>query len=368
MALWDDIDKTGMTVDGIATSEIDAGLPGQLIKGPPVPAMERPAPDALTKLAAWLDGDLKATNRTIIDNMASEVALIPQLAAHLVAAGGKRLRPLLTLAAARLCGYDGTRHVRLAACVEFIHTATLLHDDVVDESRLRRGLASANAVFGNKASVLVGDFLFARAFELMVADGSLDVLRILSHASATIAEGEVLQLTTQNDLTTNAARYFQVIEGKTAALFAAACEVGAVVAGQDAKICAALRHYGRNLGMAFQLIDDALDYAADEDELGKAVGDDFREGKLTYPVLLAHGAGNSAERAFWRRTIEDGEQTPTDLPHALELIARHGAIDRTLVRAREFAEQARAALLVAPANPLRVILLDVADYTVSRRR
>jgi octaprenyl-diphosphate synthase len=357
----------GMAVDGIATSGIDAGVSAQLIKTPLDPGAEMPMPDALTRLAALLDDDLRATNRTIIDNMASEVTLIPQLAAHIVAAGGKRLRPLLTLAAARLCDYDGYRHVGLAACVEFIHTATLLHDDVVDESQLRRGLASANAIFGNKASVLVGDFLFARAFELMVKDGSLDVLRILSHASATIAEGEVLQLTTQNDLGTNAARYFQVIEGKTAALFAAACEVGAVVAGQDAEVCAALRHYGRDLGMAFQLIDDALDYAADEEELGKTVGDDFREGKLTYPVLLAYGAGDSAEQAFWRRTIEDGDQNPADLAKAFELIARHAAIEKTLDRAREFAAQAQAALMAAPANPLRVVLLDVADYTVSRR-
>ena len=357
----------GMAVDGITTSEINAGVAGRLIEPPFVPDMKAATPDALTRLAARLNDDLHATNRTIIANMASEVVLIPQLAAHIVAAGGKRLRPLLTLAAARLFDYDGMRHVGLAACVEFIHTATLLHDDVVDESLLRRGLASANAVFGNKASVLVGDFLFARAFELMVADGSLDVLRILSHAAATIAEGEVLQLTTQNDLGTDEARYFQVIEGKTAALFAAACEVGAVVAGQDDRMCEALQQYGRNLGMAFQLIDDALDYAADEGELGKTVGDDFREGKLTYPVLLAHERGDSAERAFWQRTIENGEQKPADLATALDLIASHGAIERTLDRARAFAEQARAALLAVPANSLRLILLDVADYTVSRR-
>ncbi len=357
----------GIVVDGISTSDIDAGLAGQRIKPLFVADAANATPNALSRLTARLDKDLQATNRTIIENMASEVALIPQLAAHIVAAGGKRLRPLLTLATARLFDYGGMRHVGLAACVEFIHTATLLHDDVVDESLLRRGLASANAVFGNKASVLVGDFLFARAFELMVGDGSLDVLRILSHAAATIAEGEVLQLTTQNDLGTNEARYFQVIEGKTAALFAAACEVGAVVAEQADDLCTALRSYGRNLGMAFQLIDDALDYAADEGELGKTIGDDFREGKLTYPVLLAYRTGDPAERAFWRRTIENGEQTPADLATALSLMSKHGAIERTLGRAREFAAQARIALLAAPANPLRMILLDVADYTVSRR-
>lgn len=350
-------------MDGIVTSKRDAGLAGQ-----PLPEAAPLKLDALSQLTALLDDDLRATNVTIIANMTSEVTLIPQLAAHIVAAGGKRLRPLLTLAAARLCNYDGDRHIKLAACVEFIHTATLLHDDVVDESRLRRGLASANAVFGNKASVLVGDFLFARAFELMVANGSLDVLRILSHASATIAEGEVLQLTTQNDLGTDAGRYFRVIEGKTAALFAAACEVGAVVAGQSNEICAALRHYGHDLGMAFQLVDDALDYIADEGELGKTVGDDFREGKLTYPVLLAYAAADAAERTFWQRTIEAGEQNPADLEIALNLIARHGAIEATIDRARAFAGQARAALLAAPQSALRTMLSDVAEYTVSRRR
>ncbi|HET9147417.1 MAG TPA: polyprenyl synthetase family protein [Acetobacteraceae bacterium] len=342
----------------MVTSKGDAGQPGSAAG----------KPDALSRLTALLEDDLRATNVTVLANMNSEVALIPQLAAHIVAAGGKRLRPLLTLASARMCGYEGDRHVGLAACVEFIHTATLLHDDVVDESLLRRGLASANAVFGNKASVLVGDFLFARAFELMVADGSLDVLRILSNASATIAEGEVLQLTTQNDLGTNAERYFKVIEGKTAALFAAACEVGAVVAGQDENVRAALRNYGRDLGMAFQLVDDALDYAADEGELGKTVGDDFREGKLTYPVLLAHAAGDAEERRFWQRTIETGEQTPDDLATALGLIARHRAIEGTIERARAFAGGACEALLGARQCPLRGILAEVAEYTVSRRR
>ncbi|CAG4911976.1 unnamed protein product [Acidocella sp. C78] len=324
--------------------------------------------DSLNRLASVLRDDLDETNRTIVARMASDVQLIPQLAAHLVAAGGKRLRPLLTLAAARLCGYRGERHIRLAACVEFIHTATLLHDDVVDDSELRRGLASANAVFGNKASVLVGDFLFARAFELMVEDGSLEVLRILCNASATIAEGEVLQLSTQNDLGTDIPRYFKVIEGKTAALFAAACEVGGVVAGCDRDICAALSAYGAALGMAFQLVDDALDYAADQNELGKTVGDDFREGKLTYPVLVAHAGGDDAERAFWRRTIETGEQTETDLATALDLIARHDAIGQTLREAGAFAHKAKAALAALPDDPLRALMMEAADYAVSRHR
>ncbi|MEJ0017259.1 MAG: polyprenyl synthetase family protein [Acetobacteraceae bacterium] len=322
----------------------------------------------MSALVTLLRADLEACNRTIVARMDSPVALIPQLAAHIVAAGGKRLRPLLTLAASRLCGYGGDRHVKLAACVEFIHTATLLHDDVVDESLLRRGLASANAVFGNQASVLVGDFLFARAFQLMVEDGSLQVLAILSRAAATIAEGEVLQLVTQNDLSTSESRYLEVVRGKTAALFAAACEVGAVVADRPAGEAAALAEYGMNLGIAFQLVDDALDYAADEAVLGKTVGDDFREGKITLPVLVAYQAGDAADRDFWHRTIEVSEQDGADLDRALNLMQRHGALHATIERARGFAAAAKAALAPFPDNALRRALLDVADYTVSRGR
>lgn len=323
--------------------------------------------DALSRLTTLLERDLTATNQTIVARMDSPVALIPQLAAHLVASGGKRLRPLLTLASAKLCGYEGERHIKLAACVEFIHTATLLHDDVVDESQLRRGAASANAVFGNKPSVLVGDFLFARAFQLMVEDGSLEVLRILCGASATIAEGEVLQLTTQNDLTTSEDRYFQVIRGKTAALFAAACETGAVIAGRSAAECAALAQFGMDLGMAFQLVDDALDYAADQDELGKAVGDDFREGKLTYPVLLAIADATPEEKTFWTRTIEHNEQQDSDLATALTLIQRHNTIARTLTRADAFIASATAALAIFPDSDMRTTLTDVARFTTARR-
>ena len=322
--------------------------------------------DVLGTLSALIGSDMEATNQAIVQRMDSPVALIPQLAAHIVAAGGKRIRPLLTLAAARLCGYQGMRHVQLAACVEFIHTATLLHDDVVDESLLRRGLSSANAVFGNKASVLVGDFLFARAFQLMVADGSLRVLEILSHAAATIAEGEVLQLVTQHDLSTPRDRYLDVIRGKTAALFIAACQVGAVVAERPAAEERALADYGANLGMAFQLVDDALDYAADQAALGKTVGDDFREGKVTLPVLAAYQAGGAQDQAFWRRTIEESEQAEADLDHALLLIKRTGAIRTTLDAAVGFAEDAKAALGVFAPSPLREALLGVADYTVSR--
>src|SRR3954467_7500110 len=282
-------------------------------------SLKRSTPDvnALDKLTVLVADDLKACNALIIDRMQSPVELIPQLAEHIIAAGGKRLRPVLTLASSRLCGYEGDRHQALAACVEFIHTATLLHDDVVDESDLRRGLASANAIFGNKASVLVGDFLFARSFQLMVDDGSLRVLAILSGASATISEGEVLQLVTQNDLSTTEERYLEVIQGKTAALFAAACQIGAVVANRPQREEQALSDYGMKLGIAFQLVDDALDYVADEATLGKTIGDDFREGKITLPVLAAFLAGDDREKAFWRRTIEVQEQTDEDLDHAM---------------------------------------------------
>ena len=351
---------------GDFASHLDVGV--ALVPG----SSEQSSEDALSALVNLVEDDLEACNRVIIARMDSPVSLIPQLAAHIVAAGGKRLRPLLTVAAARLCGYPGrdggARHVDLAACVEFIHTATLLHDDVVDESQLRRGLASANAVFGNKASVLVGDFLFARAFELMVEDGSLEVLAILSKAAATIAEGEVLQLMTQNDLSTSEARYLEVIQGKTAALFAAACQIGAVVADRPEREGLALSTYGLKLGIAFQLVDDALDYVADQATLGKTIGDDFREGKITLPVLVAFLAGDEPEKAFWQRTIEALEQTDADLDHAMRLIAQHGAIGVTLDSAHRFVQEAKAALSIFPDSPIRRALADVADYTVNRHR
>ncbi len=351
--------------------------PGLLISRPVVSAPG--ADDALRALSELLEDDMAACNRAIVARMDSPVPLIPQLAAHLVAAGGKRLRPLLTLASARLCGYvpesgpetgpasrPVARHVGLAACVEFIHTATLLHDDVVDDSQLRRGLASANAVFGNKASVLVGDFLFARSFQLMTDDGSLKVMAILSAAAATIAEGEVLQMATQNDLSTPVERYLQVIHGKTAALFAAACRVGAVVAARPEPEELALEAFGTNLGMAFQLVDDALDYAADQAALGKTVGDDFREGKITLPVLTAYERGDEAERVFWRRVIEMSEHGDDDLEHAMTLIARRDAIGVTLRRAGQYAQAARDALRPFPDTRIRRLMGEVALYTVSR--
>ncbi|MEM7121738.1 MAG: polyprenyl synthetase family protein [Pseudomonadota bacterium] len=310
--------------------------------------------------------DLNLVNQVIVEHMQSPVTLIPQLAGHLVASGGKRLRPILTLTTARMCGYGGRRHIDLAACVEFIHTATLLHDDVVDDSALRRGSATANAVWGNKPSVLVGDFLFSRAFQLMVADGSLEVLKILSDASAVIAEGEVNQLMTANNIATDEAAYMDVIGAKTAALFAAASEIGAVVADEPDANQAALRTYGMSLGIAFQLVDDVLDYSAREADLGKTVGDDFRDGKITLPVVYAIARGNEAERAFWKRTLEDEEQQDGDLDQAMMLMQRHNALADAMARAREHGARATEALAGFPQNPYRDALLELVAFCVDR--
>lgn len=309
---------------------------------------------------------MQATNQLIIDRMQSKVGLIPQLAGYLIASGGKRLRPLLTLASARLCGYEGTRHHGLAACVEFIHTATLLHDDVVDESDLRRGQRSANAVFGNQASVLVGDFLFSRAFEQMVADGSLEVLRILSEAAKTIAEGEVMQLSVANNTGTNEAAYLEVISGKTAALFAAACEVGAVVADRPRAEQEALRTFGNKLGIAFQLVDDVLDYSAVQAKLGKEVGNDFREGKMTLPVILAFAQGSPEEKGFWQRTLEEKVLNEGDLEYAIGLLTRTGALQSTIKRARQYGAEARAALQLFPASSTREAMLEAVTFVIER--
>ena len=303
----------------------------------------KPSLDSLSELVA---DDIKAANQLIVQRMASPVKMIPELAGHIVAAGGKRLRPMLTLASARMCGYSGTRHIALAACIEFIHTATLLHDDVVDESDLRRGLASANAVWGNKASVLVGDFLFSRSFELMVEDGSLLVLGILSNTSAVIAEGEVMQLVTTNDTETGETAYLDVIKAKTAKLFSAACRIGAVVANRPRIEEEALETFGMNLGIAFQMIDDVLDYSAKQATLGKSIGDDFKEGKITLPVILAFRRGDEEERTFWRRTLEDLAQKEGDLEHVLHLMKKHKALEDTVERARHYGAIARDALAI----------------------
>lgn len=319
------------------------------------------------RLGALLAREMEAVNALIAERMASRHApRIPEVTAHLVGAGGKRLRPMLTLATARLCGYDGPYHIHLAATVEFIHTATLLHDDVVDESAQRRGRPTANLLWDNKSSVLVGDYLFARSFQLMTDTGSIDVLRILSDAAATIAEGEVLQMTAAQDLATDEGIYLQVVRGKTAALFSAATEVGGVIAGAPDAQVRALFDYGDALGVAFQIVDDLLDYQGDAAATGKNVGDDFRERKLTLPVIKAVAQADTEERAFWQRTIEKGQQGDGDLDTALGLLTRHGALEATRQDALAWAAKAKAALICLPEHEIREMLSDLADYVVER--
>jgi octaprenyl-diphosphate synthase len=323
-------------------------------------------PPSLDPLIAIAAPGMNGVNAVILERMQSKVALIPELAGHLISGGGKRMRPMLTLAAAELLGYPGTRHHKLAAAVEFIHTATLLHDDVVDGSGLRRGKRTANLIWGNPASVLVGDFLFSRAFELMVEDGSLKVLKVLSHASAVIAEGEVEQLTAQRQVSTGEEQYLEIIAAKTAALFAAACRVSPIVAeaGEEAEL--ALECYGRNLGIAFQLTDDAIDYASDAQTMGKGVGDDFRDGKMTLPVILAYARGSEAERDFWRAAISGDRSNDFDLAHAVELLRSSGALDDTIERARFYARRAIDALGFFPSSKAKAALAEAAEFAVAR--
>ncbi|MFP1631788.1 polyprenyl synthetase family protein [Zhengella sp. ZM62] len=305
-------------------------------------------------------------NELILSKAGSDVELIPEISRHLVAAGGKRLRPMLTLAAAEAFGYAGDGHVKLATAVEFMHTATLLHDDVVDESNLRRGSETARVIWGNQASVLVGDFLLGQAFRMMVDVGSLAALDVLSSAAAVIAEGEVWQLSAAKDLETTEDDYLGVINAKTAALFSAAAEVGPIIAGKGKAERAALRSYGTNLGLAFQLVDDALDYGGSSADLGKNVGDDFREGKVTLPVILAYRRGTQAERAFWKRSIEAGENSDANLEIALAHLQGHGAIADTIQRARHYGEIARDALAPLPAGAHKDAMIEVIDFCISR--
>ncbi len=319
------------------------------------------------KLQSLLSDDMTAVNALIRTRMASEHApRIPEVTAHLVEAGGKRLRPLLTLATANICGYQGTHHQLLAATVEFIHTATLLHDDVVDESDLRRGKPTANLLWDNKSSVLVGDYLFSRSFQLMVETGNMQALAILANASAVIAEGEVLQLSAAQDLSTTAEIYLQVVRGKTAALFAAACEVGGVISEAPAPQLEAFHTYGDALGIAFQIVDDILDFGGASSQLGKNVGDDFRERKLTLPLILTIAKADAEERDFWNRTIEKGKQTEADLPHAMALIEKHGTLEQTRDHARKWVKIAQEALAPLPESELKTVLIDLADYVISR--
>jgi octaprenyl-diphosphate synthase len=328
---------------------------------------EKPGPSqGLQPLLDLVADDMAAVNGLILDKAVSDVELIPKLAHHLIDSGGKRLRPMLTIASAKACGYAGSSHIRLAAAVEFMHTATLLHDDVVDDSDLRRGRQSARLIWGNQASVLVGDFLLGQAFRMMVQVGCLPALEILSNAAAVIAEGEVMQLAAAKDLATGEDAYLAIIDAKTAALFSAATEVGAAIAGRPAEERAALYSYGRNLGMAFQLVDDALDYAGDAGQLGKSTGDDFREGKITLPVIACLRRGTDEERAFWRRTLSEGSIEAGDLERAIGLVHAHGAIETTLERARQFGAVARDALDAVPAGPSRHALDEVVEFCIAR--
>ena len=310
--------------------------------------------------------DMGAVNRIILDKAISDVELIPQLAHHLIDSGGKRLRPMLTIASAKLCGYTGSGHVPLAAAVEFMHTATLLHDDVVDDSDFRRGKKAARILWGNQASVLVGDFLLGQAFRMMVDVGSLPGLKILSNAAAVIAEGEVMQLAAAKNTSTTEDEYLAIINAKTAALFSAATEVGGAIANRPVEEQAALKSYGKSLGIAFQLVDDALDYSGDSAKLGKAVGDDFREGKITLPVILSFRRGSDEERAFWRRTLTDAEIRDGDLEHAMGLMRKHKAIEATLERARYYGSVARDALATFRDSQPKKAMLDVVEFCIAR--
>jgi octaprenyl-diphosphate synthase len=325
------------------------------------------APDAgIGKLWSLVRADMERVNQAILARTGSDVAMIPEVANHLIGSGGKRLRPMMTLAAAGLCGYGGDGHVKLAASVEFMHTATLLHDDVVDQSDMRRGKLAARMLWGNEASVLVGDFLLGQAFRMMVEVGSLPCLSVLADAAAVIAEGEVMQISAAKDTATTEDDYIAVIRAKTAALFAAACEVGPILAGRPKAEMAACRAYGTNLGIAFQLIDDALDYGGSSVKLGKNVGDDFREGKITLPVVLSFRRGTPDERAFWTRTLEKGEIGEGDLEIAIATVRRHRAIEDTIERARHYGAMARDALELFDASEHKAALLDVVDFCVKR--
>ena len=320
----------------------------------------------LDALVSLVRDDMERVNRLILARTGSRVTMIPEVANHLISSGGKRMRPMLTLATAGLAGYRGDGHVNLAAAVEFMHTATLLHDDVVDASTMRRGRIAARMKWGNEASVLVGDYLLGQAFRMMVEVGSLPALGILSNAAAVIAEGEVLQLAAAKNTETNEDEYMSVIRGKTAELFAAACEVGAVIADRSKPEQAACRSYGMNLGIAFQLVDDALDYGGTAAALGKNVGDDFREGKVTLPVVLSFRRGTEAEREFWRRTLERGEVDGDDVESAVAITRRHRAIEDTIERARHYGAIARDALALFPNGPMKAALLGAVDFCIAR--
>jgi octaprenyl-diphosphate synthase len=327
---------------------------------------ESPHAGSLDRLNRLVTADMERVNATILARTGSEVAMIPEVANHLISSGGKRLRPMLVLAMAKLAGYTGDGHIKLAAAVEFMHTATLLHDDVVDESDMRRGKLAARMLWGNEASVLVGDFLLGQAFKMMVEVGNLHALDILSSAAAVIAEGEVMQLGAAKNMATNEDEYLAVIRAKTAELFAAACEVGPALAGRGKAEQAACRSFGMNLGIAFQLIDDALDYGGKSAKLGKNVGDDFREGKITLPVVLSFRRGNESERAFWTRTLAQGEVADADLEMAIALVTKHHAIEDTVGRARHYGAIATDALALVPPSEIKTALEETVEFCIAR--
>jgi len=331
-----------------------------------VPLENKSVDGLIEPLTALVAADMGRVNQTILSRTGSDVTMIPEVAQHLISSGGKRLRPILTLATAGLCGYRGEGHIKLAAAVEFMHTATLLHDDVVDQSEMRRGQAAARMLWGNEASVLVGDFLLGQAFKMMVEVGSLMCLEILSSAACVIAEGEVMQLSAAKDTETTEDAYLGVIRAKTAALFSAACEVGPILAGRGKAEMAACRGYGANLGIAFQLTDDALDYGGSSAKLGKNVGDDFREGKITLPVVLSFRRGSDKERAFWRRTLEEGEIAEGDLEFALAAMKKHRALEDTIDRARHYGAMARDALELFPGSDWKHALIDAVEFAIGR--
>ena len=327
---------------------------------------ESPHAGSLERLNRLVAADMERVNATILSRTGSEVAMIPEVANHLISSGGKRLRPMLVLAMAKLAGYGGDGHIKLAAAVEFMHTATLLHDDVVDESDMRRGKLAARMLWGNEASVLVGDFLLGQAFKMMVEVGNLHALDILSSAAAVIAEGEVMQLGAAKNMATNEDEYLSVIRAKTAELFAAACEVGPALAARNKAEQAACRSFGMNLGVAFQLIDDALDYGGKSAKLGKNVGDDFREGKITLPVVLSFRRGNESERAFWTRTLAQGEVGDSDLEMAISLVSKHNAIEDTVGRARHYGAIATDALALVPPSEIKTALEETVEFCIAR--
>ena len=330
-----------------------------------IPFESQPAP-SIDRLVDLMAADMDRVNAQILSRTGSDVTMIPEVANHLINSGGKRLRPMLTLAMARLAGYGGDGHVKLAAAVEFMHTATLLHDDVVDESEMRRGRLAARMLWGNEASVLVGDFLLGQAFKMMVEVGSLRALDILSSAAAVIAEGEVMQLGAAKNTATTEDEYLAVIRAKTAELFAAACEVGPTIASRSKDEQAACRSYGMNLGIAFQLVDDALDYGGKSAKLGKNVGDDFRDGKITLPVVLSYRRGSESERAFWRRTLEDGDATDQDLETAVSLMIKHRALEDTIKRARHYGSIATDALALFPDSAMKTALVEAVEFSIGR--